>query len=124
MEFSSWLTPALLVVVSMGRRARAAPPADGERQPPSGEGVLPFPADRGADAPRRQHDGARANERHARRVLAVPRRGPQARPPLQPCTRGQSRPRPLRTVESGNLSGSGRKAAVVSRAVLYLRGRP
>src|SRR5262245_61160414 len=56
----------------LGRWARAASPADGERQPRSGEGVLPFPAHGGADASRRQHDGTWANDRHARRVLAVP----------------------------------------------------
>src|SRR5262249_17043899 len=59
----------------MGRWARAASPADGERQPRSGEGVLPFLADGGADASHRQHDGPRTNDRHARRVLAVPHRG-------------------------------------------------
>src|SRR5262249_24097339 len=114
----------LAVVGSMGRWARAASPADGERQPRSGEDVLPRPADGGADAARRQHDGTRANEPPARALLAIPRRGAQARPPLPPCPRGQSRPRPVRAVEPRNLSGSGRKAAVVSRVVLYLRGRP
>src|SRR5205823_13694882 len=72
----------------------------------------------------RQAVGTRAGDGLGRRILPVPCRGPQARPPFDPWTRGESRSRTVRAMETRDFSGSGRKATLLSRAFLHVRGRP